>query len=139
MTSQIVQDFKEGLGDGKLLIQRCNDCSHLALYPRYSCVACQSENLGWIPAEGSGVLHSFTVLRAGAPEGFEQDLPYALAVVQLDEGVQLLARLTPDSDGTWNHYQCDDRVVFSQPPAAENGVLQYAVFSPAWPDQTQRP
>ncbi|MBT5007853.1 MAG: hypothetical protein HOM95_14275 [Halieaceae bacterium] len=61
MTSQIVQDFKEGLGDGKLLIQRCNDCSHLALYPRYSCVACQSENLGWIPAEGSGVLHSFTV------------------------------------------------------------------------------
>ena len=79
MTSQIVQDFKEGLGDGKLLIQRCNDCSHLALYPRYSCVACQSENLGWIPAEGSGVLHSFTVLRAGAPEGFEQDLPYALA------------------------------------------------------------
>jgi len=67
---------------------------------------------------GHGVLHSFTVLRAGAPEGFEGDLPYALGVVKLEEGVQLLARLRPDSDGDWHSYRCDDRVEFTSAPAS---------------------
>ena len=53
---------------------------------------------------------SFTILRAGAPEGFESELPYALAVVRLDEEVQLLSRLVPDADGGWASYSCDARV-----------------------------
>jgi len=48
----------------------------------------------------------------GAPEGFEQDLPYAIGVVKLDEGVQMLGRLVPDADGTWASYACDQRVEF---------------------------
>ena len=65
------------------------------------------------------VLLRETVLRAGAPEGFEGDLPYALGVIKLDEGVQLLARLVPDSGGNWQTYQCDARVQF-RPVAPES-------------------
>lgn len=112
MTSLIVAEFRDGLARGDLLIQRCNECSRLNMYPRYACPHCQSQALGWQRASGRGVLHSFTVLRLGAPEGFENDLPYAVGVVKLDEGVQLLARLAPDSDGDWNSYRCDDLVTF---------------------------
>lgn len=118
MIPKLVAEFREGLARGDLLVQKCNDCGKLNMYPRYACPFCQSLSLGWQRASGRGVLHSFTVLRIGAPEGFEKDLPYALGVIKLDEGVQLLARLVPDADGDWRSYQCDDPVRFA-PVSAE--------------------
>ena len=61
---------------------------------------------------GKGQLDSFCVLRQGAPEGFEDDLPYAIGVVKLDEGVQLLVRLEANGEDDWSAYTCDDRVEF---------------------------
>ena len=75
------------------------------------------------------MLHSFTVLRAGAPEGFESELPYALGVIKLDEGVQLLARLTPEIDGDWRGYRCDDRVEFNPAPADRVALRPCAWFA----------
>lgn len=109
---KIVSEFRAGLADGKLLVQHCNNCGNVNMWPRYACPFCQSDDLGWQHSAGAGVLHSFCVLRQGAPEGHETDLPYALGVVKLDEGVQLLVRLAPDSEAEWSGYRCDDRVEF---------------------------
>lgn len=119
MSSQIVKDFRAGLAKGELLVQKCNSCSKLNMYPRYACPHCQSENLGWQKVSGKGTLMSFTVLRAGAPQGFEADIPYALGVVKLDEGVQLLGRLANDSSGDWKSYRCDMKVEFAPVPAEQ--------------------
>lgn len=108
--SEIIQGFRDGLARGDLPIQLCNSCGKLNLYPRYACPHCQSDDLGWRNAAGTGRIMSFTILRAGAPEGFESELPYALAVVRLDEDLQLLGRLVPDADGGWASYSCDARV-----------------------------
>lgn len=109
-TDVMTEEFHAALARGELLIQQCQACQQLTLYPKYACPHCQSEELGWTKAAGAGLLHSHTVSRIGAPQGFESDLPYALAVVKLDEGVQLLGRLVPDDDGDWSGYSCDDRV-----------------------------
>jgi uncharacterized protein len=119
MTPQLVATFREHLKDGELVVQKCGACSRLNMYPRYACPFCQSESLGWEKVSGNGTLHSFTVLRIGAPEGFERELPYALAVVKLDEGVQLLGRLLPDADGDWSQYACDQRLRLTAPPAEQ--------------------
>jgi uncharacterized protein len=111
-TPKIVTEFRAGLSDGKLLVQLCKDCGKPNMWPRYACPHCQSENLDWRHSGGVGTLHSFCVLRQGAPEGFEEDLPYAIGVVKLDEGVQLAVRLVPNSPDDWSEYQCDDRVEF---------------------------
>lgn len=108
----IVGEFREGLAAGELLIQHCNSCGKPNMWPRYACPHCQSDDLGWTKSAGKGVLHSFCVLRQGAPEGHEGDLPYALGAVKLDEGVQLLVRLAPAAEGEWSAYRCDDRVEF---------------------------
>jgi uncharacterized OB-fold protein len=110
--SSIITEFREGLARGELPIQTCGACGKPNMYPRYACPHCQSGELGWQAAAGAGTLMSFTVLRAGAPEGFEDELPYALGVVRLDEGVQLLGRLMPDADGEWASYACDAPVAF---------------------------
>jgi len=118
MSNPIRDEFRAGLARGELLLQKCNDCGKLNMYPRHACPHCQSLSLGWQQSTGHGVLHSFTVLRVGAPEGFDKELPYALGVVKLDEGVQLLGRLVAES-GDWQSYQCDDRVEFR--PATSTG------------------
>lgn len=110
--NRIVDEFRAGLERGELLLQSCKACRQLNMYPRHACPHCQSSDLGWQAAQGGGRLLSFTVLRAGAPEGFADELPYALGVVRLEEGVQLLARLVPDSDGEWSDYRCDAPVSF---------------------------
>jgi len=111
-TPKIVTDFRAGLSDGILLVQLCMDCNKPNMWPRYACPHCQSENLDWQHSGGVGTLHSFCVLRQGAPEGFEADLPYAIGVVKLDEGVQLAVRLVPSAPDDWSEYRCDDRVEF---------------------------
>jgi uncharacterized protein len=111
------EQFQAGLERGELLIQTCHNCGRPNMYPRHFCPFCQSDDLGWETAAGTGVLHSFTVVRAVPPRGFEPDLPYALGVVKLDEGVQLTTRLEPSDDGEWTHYACDARVSFSPEPS----------------------
>jgi uncharacterized OB-fold protein len=111
--------FRDALERGELLLQSCNGCGRPIMYPRHRCPFCQSGDLGWRTAGGAGVLHSYTVVRAVPPKGFEDDVPYALGVVKLDEGVQLLARLAPGDDGTWDSYACDARVRFAPAPAGE--------------------
>lgn len=119
--STLVEDFRAGLVRGELLIQRCEDCSGLNLYPRYACPFCQSENLGWQAAGGRGILHTHTVQRLGSPEGFADELPFGLGVVKLEEGVQLMVRLVPDEDGEWSSYATDQTVEFVPPSVAEGG------------------
>jgi hypothetical protein len=120
----LAEEFRDGLASGRLLIQSCNHCGRPNMYPRYHCPFCQSDDLGWEEAAGTGVLHSYTVVRAVPPKGFEDELPYALGVVKLDEGVQLLARLHPDAKGDWQAYECDARVLFT-PPADGNAAVAW--------------
>jgi uncharacterized OB-fold protein len=110
---RIIQEFRDGLQRGELLMQKCNACGKVNLYPRYACPFCQSEDLGWQAASGAGTLHSLAIQRLGAPIGFEEQLPYALGVVKLKEGPQLLGRLHPTGEEDWTGYSCDAAVSFT--------------------------
>lgn len=117
--STIVDEYRAGLAEGKLLIQVCKACDAKIMYPRYRCISCGSDQLGWMTVSGKGKLHSYTVVRAVPPAGFEEELPYGLGVVVLDEGVQLLTRLHPGAHrDDWSAYACGARVSF-RPVSAE--------------------
>jgi hypothetical protein len=72
-----------------------------------------------VASSGKGILHSYTITRLTAPSGFEDETPFALGVVKLEEQVQLLARLWPEADGGWDAYACDASVEFQPAPADE--------------------
>ncbi len=116
--SSLVEDFRAGLDRGELLVQHCDDCGRVNMYPKYACPFCQSMNLGWQKAGGRGTLLSHTVQRLGSPIGFEDEQPFGLGVVRLDEGVQLLGRLLPTGEATWEGYACDATVEFVGPGEA---------------------
>lgn len=104
--------------EGRLMIQGCKSCNRLIMYPKPFCPTCLGEDLDWRPSEGKGEVYTVTVQRAGAPSGFEDQVPYVLAVVKLDEGVQLMTRLVGDDAESAN---CGDRVTvdFQQAPGAD--------------------
>jgi uncharacterized protein len=87
------QPYWDGLNRGKLLIQKCGGCGKLRHYPRPLCDSCYSFEVEWVEASGRGTLHSWTVTHHPFNMGFKRELPYALATVDLAEGVRLQAQL----------------------------------------------
>jgi uncharacterized OB-fold protein len=85
--------YWDGLGQGRLLIQTCAACGKLRHYPRPVCDACYSMEVTWTQASGRGCVHSWTVAHHAFHPGFKQELPYILALVDLEEGVRMTAQL----------------------------------------------
>ena len=77
----------------KLLLQFCPACQSHIFYPRRYCPSCFSEQLEWVESPGKGKVYSFTVVHNNAPSAFLADMPYIIAVVKLDEGVQMMTNL----------------------------------------------
>ena len=86
--------FWEGCAQGKLMIQRCEDCGKHIFYPRIVCPHCFSDRVQWVESKGTGTIYSFTVARRPGAPGFENDVPYVVALIDLDEGVRMMSTVT---------------------------------------------
>jgi hypothetical protein len=73
-------DFIDYLEQGKIMGTRCTQCGATFFPPRADCYVCLSSDMDWFEVSGKGKLVSYTRLEYG-PVGFENDLPYALALV----------------------------------------------------------
>jgi len=83
--------FWEAAARGVLVIQRCAGCGRHQFYPRPYCLGCQSDELAWVEAAGTGTVYSQSRVHLAAVPGFEP--PYVVAVVELDEGPRLTTNL----------------------------------------------
>ena len=83
------QPFWDGLAEERVILQRCNDCSHWVFYPRTHCSACLSPNLTWTQVSGKGRIYTYTIAHRPTAPQFEGDSPQFIAVVELAEGVRL--------------------------------------------------
>lgn len=88
--------FWGGVDSGVLRIQTCTDCGARIFYPRAVCPTCLGDTFTWIESAGEGTIYSYTVVHR-APSGFDDDVPFAVALVDLDEGIRLMARLQTDA------------------------------------------
>lgn len=85
--------FFAAAAEGRLVIQRCPVCQRAVFYPRTLCPHCHDGVPEWTDASGKATVYSFSVLqRAGLP-GFEADVPYVVALVDLEEGVRMMANI----------------------------------------------
>ena len=85
--------FWEGCRRHQFLVQRCRACGARQHYPRGICAACWSDDLEWLPSSGRGTVYSFTVTYRTQARGFRDELPYVLAWITLDEGVQVMSNI----------------------------------------------
>ena len=81
----------DGCREGVLRVQRCRSCGAFVFIPQPACTNCQSGELEWVESSGRGSLYSYTTVHR--PQRPEFDVPYTVAIVELDEGWHMLTNL----------------------------------------------
>lgn len=72
---------------------RCRSCGHLHFPRQDTCPYCSSELVDERQLPGRGRLWAHTAVTA-APPGYLGEVPYGFGVVELDEGLRVIGRLT---------------------------------------------
>ena len=94
--SDVGGPFWEGLRHRKLMLQHDRATGRAQFYPRPLSLHGES-GVEWREASGRGTIFALTLSRV-APPALEQLVPYALALVQLEEGPRMLARVDAPYD-----------------------------------------
>ncbi len=77
----------------RLIGNRCVNCGAKFFPPRQVCTECRTTTFEPYQFNGKGELYSYTTLRH-APVGFENQAPYSVGMIKLDEGPMVEAQLT---------------------------------------------
>lgn len=86
-------EFYAHCARGELRFQRCGACGTWRHPPRYRCGACGSADWSWERSSGAGRVFSWTVTHQALDPAYADELPYAVVVVELDEGPRLVGNL----------------------------------------------
>jgi len=103
---------------------KCTKCQNISFPQRLVCPECGSQSLEKISLSGKGKIATFTITHV-APEGFGDQVPYAVGIVELDEGIRVMAQIT---DCELHELKIGDRVVSKFRRIREEGktgVIQY--------------
>lgn len=83
----------------KLLLQYCPTSGRYQFYPRPISIHSGRRDLEWREVSGNGTIYSLTTAHMRLP-GTPEDRPSTIALVELDEGVRVMAGLNlPDGGG----------------------------------------
>jgi uncharacterized OB-fold protein len=86
-------EFYAHCARGELRFQRCSTCGAWRHPPRVLCAVCGSPRWGWERSSGRGRVFSWTVVHQAMHPAFAPLVPYAVVVVETDEGVRIVANL----------------------------------------------
>jgi uncharacterized OB-fold protein len=89
----IFKDYNEALKQNKLLGLKCQACGTITVPPKMVCRQCTSPDLEISELKGSGKIRTFTTVFVAA-EGREEELPYTIVMVELNEGPWIMGNLT---------------------------------------------
>jgi uncharacterized OB-fold protein len=96
---------------------KCGSCERIFFPPREACPYCRRKSLGKmadIKLDGKGKIITYSIIHVG-PEDFEEQIPYPIAIVELDEGPRITAQIVDCNlndikigmnTGRWLHW-CD--------------------------------
>jgi uncharacterized OB-fold protein len=85
--------YIEGLAAHELRIQRCAACRQYRYPAAMFCPNCLSDEAAWETVSGRGTIYSFIIIHQLYHPGFKEDLPYSVAVVELEEGPRVTANV----------------------------------------------
>ncbi len=87
------EKFWTAAAEGALLVPKCIACERTFWHPRPRCPHCGSDRVDWIGGSGGGTVHSFTVVRQSGDSYFKTKVPYAVAMIELDEGPRMMSNI----------------------------------------------
>ncbi len=91
------KEFFEELLNGTLIGLKCLECGEIVCPPKSTCDRCGGRRFEKTVLSGYGKVVSYTVTYV-APMGYEDETPYTVALVELDEGPWIVGRLKVDAE-----------------------------------------
>ena len=101
---------------------KCEACGRVYIPPKLLCSECSGDRLIAATLTGKGEVYSYTTIRV-PPLGFEEQAPFDLLLVRLEEGINVTARVTK---GKNEGLTVGDKVVFDK---KENGIFYFSIVS----------
>ena len=92
-STAVSEPFWEATRSRRLTVQWCLTCDRAIFYPRDVCPGCLGSTLEWRSSVGTGRVYAVTV-EHDPPRPSMRDLaPYAVALVDLDDGWRMLTNI----------------------------------------------
>lgn len=93
VTDKNMAPYWEAAKRHELRMQRCGNCDYVRFPPAVHCPECLEENDEWVKLSGRGAVWSFGVYHHLFNRAFADDIPYNVALVQLEEGPRLVTNI----------------------------------------------
>lgn len=107
LATPLSQPYWDGLGGGRLMLQRCESCGAWQHYPRRRCRVCWSERMLSEAIGGRGRVIASVLSHRTPKPSLRDRLPLPLGLVATAEGPVLLAVLSGEP-GTGSAVRHDD-------------------------------
>lgn len=131
------QPFWDACARHELVMQRCNACGRFWFPPSNRCQHCWSDDTAWTPLSGRATVHAFTVYHRAYAAELADQLPYVVAVVEVEEGPRLITNVVGcDPDDV--HVGMAVEVTFEDllPAGEDTAAVSLHAFRPADPAAT---
>ena len=87
------KEFWAGSKRHQLRFQKCQSCGHIRGRASLFCPICLGRESEWIVSKGKGRVYTYAVYHVAYHPGFEKELPYVVAIVELEEGPRILTNI----------------------------------------------
>jgi len=78
----------------ELRMQKCTPCGHIRFPVSVICPKCHSMESEWTRLSGKGKVYSYVIYHLAYHPSYKNDIPYAVAIIQLDEGPRMESNIT---------------------------------------------
>lgn len=85
--------FWQATKKNELRMQQCLDCRHIRYPINHVCPRCLSDKAEWKQLSGRGEVFSYIVFHQVYHPGFAKDVPYNVAMIQLEEGPRMISNV----------------------------------------------
>jgi uncharacterized OB-fold protein len=103
---------------------KCLSCGQLYFPPKKVCNKCKSKNFEVISLPRTGKIITYTIIRL-APYTYEIYVPYAVAVIELKNGVKIISQMTDCDLEDLKIGMRVEAVIRKHYTDGENGLIHY--------------
>jgi uncharacterized OB-fold protein len=97
VTDPVAAPFWAGLQQRTIRVQRCASCGAVRYPPLPGCPTCMARETEWVEVGPHGTVWSYAVYHRALQPAFADEIPYTVAVVDVDGGVRITARMVRDA------------------------------------------
>src|SRR5262249_23254649 len=87
------QPYWDGVRGQKVVMPRCDDSGRYWFAASVLCPKCNSAKWTWTRTSGRGRIYSYVVYHRVYHPAFAQEVPYAVAVIELEEGPRMYSNV----------------------------------------------